>query len=163
MLTITHHWRCSLAHINITDNRKRTDSLIRAEGIFWFSGPDDGWAGYAGYGETRSVETLLLAFSIHFHFLCVQSPTPHILNLVQCAVGLVLSFPPLASVFSGTRGWKSWSLSPHQPLMSEPGLIWSYLGAPMQQAGQMQGGPGVQMQGMQPGVMGQQQGPRSSE
>ena len=48
--------------------------------------------------------------------------------------------------------------------MPEPELIWSYLGAPMQQPGQMQmQGPGGQMQGMQPGVMGQQQGPRSSE
>ena len=46
--------------------------------------------------------------------------------------------------------------------MPEPELIRSYLGAPMQQPGQMQG-PGGQMQGMQPGVMGQQQGPRSSE
>merc|ERR1719436_165909 len=35
-------------------------------------------------------------------------------------------------------------------------------GAPMQPAGQMQGPAGVQMRPMQPGVMGQQQGPRST-
>merc|ERR1719222_1397216 len=47
-------------------------------------------------------------------------------------------------------------------MMAAPGMQGMVRpGAPMQQGGQMQV-PGVQMQGMQPGMMGQQQGPRST-
>ena len=136
------------------------------KGVLWwrFAGSDDGCPGHAGYGETRSVEMLAFPSFNHLLLLCVP-PTPHILNLVQCAVGLVLSFSTTFSfgVFRYSRVCpvKSWSLSPNTK-HTGAGLIRSYLGAPMQQGGQMQV-PGVQMQGMQPGMMGQQQGPRSSE
>ena len=106
----------------------------------------------------------LLAFLILQPPLSLCATTP--LTITWSSVSVLFCPSPLASVFSGTRvsARSNHGPCPHTNKTTSvgAGLIRSYLGAPMQQGGQMQV-PGVQMQGMQPGMMGQQQGPRSSE